>query len=54
MLVDIPSGEHLLELKFVDTPIRHYSKLVTIFALLAVIISIAAILIHKTTSRFFL
>ena len=48
MLVDIPRGEHFLELKFVDTPIRYYSKLVTIFSLLVVIISIVAILIRRT------
>lgn len=38
MLVSIPGGIHILELKFRDTPIRHYSKLVTIFSLLFTVI----------------
>ena len=40
MLVNIPPGAHLLELKFVDTPIRYYSKFVAILSFLLVTISI--------------
>ena len=40
MLVDVTRGKHMLELKFVDTPIRFYSKLVTIFSLMFIIILI--------------
>ena len=32
MLIDIPSGEHILRLRFVDTPIRYYSKLISLFS----------------------
>ncbi len=40
ILVGIPRGEHLLELKFVDSPISFYSKIVTIVTLLVVALSI--------------
>jgi len=50
MLVDIPRGAHLLELKFVDTPIRFYSKLVTIISLLGATITILVILFRRTIS----
>jgi len=36
MFIQIPGGVHTLELKFVDTPIRHYSKIVTLLSLLVV------------------
>lgn len=32
MLIDIPRGRHTLELKFVDTPVRRYSKLATVIS----------------------
>lgn len=48
MLVDIPRGTHLLELKFVDTPIRFYSKLVTIISFLGATITFLAILFRRT------
>jgi uncharacterized membrane protein len=32
MVVDIPEGKHTLTLKFQDTPIRYYSKLVSLFS----------------------
>lgn len=38
ILVEIPRGEHLIELTFRDTPVRHYSKLVTIYSLLFIIV----------------
>ena len=38
MLVPIPGGVHTLELKFRDTPVRHYSGLVTICSLLLIVI----------------
>jgi hypothetical protein len=49
MLIDIPQGKHLLDLKFVDTPIRYYSKFVSIFSLLLVTIIIGMIRNRKTT-----
>jgi hypothetical protein len=35
MLLDIPEGEHMLELKFVDTPVRYYGKLISLLSLAA-------------------
>jgi hypothetical protein len=35
MLIDIPKGEHILELKFVDTPVRFYGKLISLISLIA-------------------
>jgi uncharacterized membrane protein len=32
MLIDIPRGKHTLVLKFEDTPIRYYSKLISLFS----------------------
>jgi hypothetical protein len=32
ILIDIPGGEHTLTLKFVDTPLRYYSKLISLFS----------------------
>lgn len=29
MLLDIPKGEHTLELRFKDTPLRYYSKVIS-------------------------
>lgn len=36
MLLDIPKGEHILELKFVDTPVRYYGKLISLLSLIAI------------------
>jgi hypothetical protein len=33
MLIDIPEGKYILELKFEDTPIRYYSKIISIVSL---------------------
>jgi hypothetical protein len=38
MLVDIPQGLHTLELNFVDTPVRHYAKLISLISLFMLII----------------
>ena len=35
MLVDIPKGDHKLELKFVDTPVRYCGKLISLLSFLA-------------------
>ncbi len=32
MLINIPQGSHVLELRFVDTPLRIYSKIITGFS----------------------
>lgn len=37
MLINIPEGKHTLELRFVDTPIRHYSKLISLASLFIVV-----------------
>jgi len=33
MLIDISEGDHKLELKFVDTPVRYYGKLISLLSL---------------------
>jgi uncharacterized membrane protein len=35
MIIDIPEGKHKLELRFEDTPIRYYSKIVSLVSFLA-------------------
>jgi hypothetical protein len=35
MLLDIPEGDHMLELKFVDTPVRYYGKLISLLSFVA-------------------
>jgi len=35
MLIDIPQGDHKLELKFVDTPVRYCGKLISLLSFLA-------------------
>jgi uncharacterized membrane protein len=40
IIVDIPQGEHTLDLKFVDTPIRIYSKIISIVSFLALVFTL--------------
>jgi hypothetical protein len=40
ILLDIPEGRHTVLLKFVDTPIRYYSKLISLSSLLIVVVAI--------------
>ena len=35
ILLDIPEGDHMLELKFVDTPVRYYGKLISLLSFVA-------------------
>jgi len=37
MLIDIPKGKHALTLKFQDTPIRYYSKIISLFSFVVLI-----------------
>jgi len=37
MLIDIPKGKHALTLKFQDTPIRYYSKIISLFSFVILI-----------------
>jgi uncharacterized membrane protein len=37
MLIDIPGGRHTLMLKFEDTPIRYYSKIISLVSLLIMV-----------------
>ncbi len=43
MLIEVARGRHTLELRFVDTPIRYYSKLITLLSLLIMIFILIAI-----------
>jgi hypothetical protein len=38
MLVNIPAGLHMLKLKFIDTPLRYYSKLISLSSCFAIIL----------------
>lgn len=38
MTVAVPTGEHLLTLEFIDTPIRFYAKVITLLSLLGVLV----------------
>jgi hypothetical protein len=38
MLVDIPKGNHGLELQFIDTPLRYYSKIISLGFLVAILL----------------
>jgi len=48
MLVDIPQGEHKLVLKFEDTPVRHYAKIMSI---LSFGIAVLLVFFSKKTNR---
>ena len=37
ILVDVPKGAHTVELAFVDTPVRFYSKIISLLSLLALV-----------------
>lgn len=37
MLIDLPEGVHSLSLRFDDTPVRHYSMLISVFSIILVI-----------------
>ena len=38
MLIDIPRGNHELVLRFEDTPVRYYSKLLSLVSLVSVVV----------------
>jgi len=48
MLIDIPQGEHKLVLKFEDTPVRHYAKIISI---LSFCIAVLLVFFSKKTNR---
>jgi hypothetical protein len=37
MLINIPEGKHTLTLKFVDTPVRHYSKIISLVSFIVMV-----------------
>jgi hypothetical protein len=49
MVLDIPKGDHILELKFTDTPVRFYGKLISLISLLASGLFLLADKIRKGT-----
>jgi hypothetical protein len=53
MLVTVPGGMHTLEMTFRDTPVRYYSKLITIFSLLFIVILcvILSVRVHTITRK---
>lgn len=40
MLIDVPEGKHTLVLRFVDTPVRYYSKLISLTAFLSMVFGV--------------
>jgi uncharacterized membrane protein len=38
MLIDIPEGEHRMVLKFEDTPVRYYSKLISLLSFISIVV----------------
>lgn len=46
MLIDMPKGEHIIELRFEDTPIRYYSKIISMISFL-----IMALIVIKSVSN---
>ena len=38
MILDIPKGTHTLVLRFEDTPVRYYSKIVSLFSLFGIVL----------------
>jgi hypothetical protein len=41
MLIQVPEGKHILELRFVDTPIRYYSRAISLFSCLILLLSLS-------------
>jgi hypothetical protein len=50
MLIDIPPGKHILTLKFQDTPIRYYSKFVSLISFPSYLDANSKMTIAKNTS----
>lgn len=50
MLIDIPQGNQMLELKFIDTPIRRYSIVLSLISLLGTVIALILGKLHQTSA----
>lgn len=48
MIIDIPEGEHRIEITFMDTPIRYYSKIIS---LVSFVIIVFLVLLPKRTKN---
>jgi hypothetical protein len=51
MLIDIPKGDHMLKLKFVDTPVRYYGKLISLLSFLALGLFLLADKMRKSSKQ---
>jgi len=49
MLIDIPEGRHIVVLKFEDTPLRYYAKIISLISFCIVVL--LALFIRKTTQK---
>jgi uncharacterized membrane protein YfhO len=49
MLIDIPEGRHIVVLKFEDTPLRYYAKIISLISFCVVVL--LALFIRKTTQK---
>ena len=49
MLIDIPEGRHIVVLKFEDTPLRYYAKIISLISFCVVVL--LALFIRKTTQE---
>jgi hypothetical protein len=41
ILINIPEGKHRLVIKFEDTPVRYYSKVISLVSLLGIVFMLA-------------
>jgi uncharacterized membrane protein YfhO len=48
MLIEVPKGKHMLELRFVDTQVRYYAKLISLVSFFIIIL---VIVVSKKTGR---
>lgn len=51
ILIDIPEGAHLIDLRFKDTSIRYYAKLMTLFSLFLLILFSVSGAIRQCTTK---
>ncbi len=51
MVIAIPEGQHVLELNFTDTPVRHYGKIISFFSFIILLAIFILELINKSQTK---
>lgn len=51
ILLTIPEGAHLVDLRFKDTPVRYYAKLMTLFSLILIIVFSVSGVIRRVVKK---